>query len=340
MPTRATKPRPRSRASIGPWNHSVEDQLRTTLKKLKRTHTNLLGIGIGRRKRDEETLAEVVVRFVVKTKPKIKGRLPKDQPALPRFVPIWTNVLGQRIGLMMPTDVEQAEKFVPCWFDVGTARATSLAFWNDAAGTRHIGAITCAHSLPSPGQTVKVKLRSNVFADAVVVVRADLRDDGLDTGLVEIPCDPKDLFNAGPQTLPIAGSLDLLKSMGDDDDDALQAPVRFWTGPGNETSIADIAGVAFYAEHPIQTQNGTVTFHNVVEVQHSGGCFQKGQSGSAWALYDDSSPRSVIAIQSHMNPNGTRALGTHLGTALDWLRAAKPGLQSLTPFWTLNDLPV
>jgi hypothetical protein len=281
----------------------------------------------------------VVVRLVVKSKPKIKGRLPKGEPALPGFIPLWTNVLGQRIGLMMPTDIEQEEKFVPCWFDVGQARATSLAYWDDASGKRRIGAITCAHSLPSPGESVQVQLRTEKLVDATVIVRADLKKDGLDTGLVQIPCDPKDLFNAGPQTLPIAEQGDLIQCMGDDDDDALQAPVRFWTGPKDETSITDIAGVAFYAEHPIQTASGAVTLRNVVEVQHAGGCFEHGQSGSAWALYNDASPRSIIAIQSHMNPAGTRALGTHLGTALKWLRAAKPFLASLTPCWTAGELP-
>ncbi|MBC7772503.1 MAG: hypothetical protein H7210_08425 [Pyrinomonadaceae bacterium] len=339
MPPRTSKTRPRSRASIGPWMLSVEEQLLATLRSLRRKHTNLLGIGIGRRQCNGKTVSEVVVRLVVRTKPKVKGRLPKGQPPLPGFVPVWTNVLGQRIGLMMPTDIEQAEKFLPCWFEVGKARATSLAYWNDASGARHIGAITCAHSLPAAGKTVEVALRTGIIK-ATVVVRADLRKDGLDAGLVKIACDPKELFNAGPQALPIAGANDLLKCMGDDDDDALQSPVRFWTGPKEETSIADIAGVAFYAEHPIQTQGGTVAFRNVVEAQHAGGCFEQGQSGSAWALYDDSSPRSIIAIQSHMNPSGTRALGTHMGTALDWLKAARPDLQSLTPFWTLNELPV
>lgn len=338
MPPRAPKPRSRS-AAAAPWARSLDQQLRTTLQTLRRTHTNLLGIGIGRRRREGETLSEVVVRLVVKSKPKTKGRLPKGQPALPGFVPIWSNVLGQRIGLMMPTDIEQAELFMPCWFDVGTARATSLASWTGADGVRHVGAITCAHSLPAPGKAVEVAIRTGTV-DATVVVRSDLKKDGLDTGLVEIPCDPNDLFNAGPQTLPIADSQELLKCMGDDDDDALAAPVRFWTGPKDETSISDIAGVAFYAEHPIPTQSGTVAFHNVVEVQHKGGCFEQGQSGSAWALFDDASPRSLIAIQSHMNPSGTRALGTHLGTALEWLRAAKPDLRTLTPFWTVGDLPV
>src|SRR5689334_13579680 len=116
-------------------------QLSGVLSRLKKDHPNLLGIGVGRRRRKGEIVSEWTLRLIVDRKFR---RLPGTLRPLPRRVPVWGNVLGVRVAVMLATDVEQATPFRPATFGVDGGMAASLATWHGPDEERCIGVVTCA----------------------------------------------------------------------------------------------------------------------------------------------------------------------------------------------------
>jgi len=318
---------PRARSASTPVAPLTE-QLERLFARLRRRHPDLLGIGLGSRRRRGRLLPELTVKLEVSRKNRklARGR------RLPPSVVLTTLALGQPVRVRVPTDVEPRRRPMFSAFAVGRMTAAALATWPDGAG-RAYGIVTAAHGLEA--DTVPVTLRDGSQVAGSVVARADLAQDGLDAGLVRVPvASPDRLADVGPVSVDPATADELLLSLSSSNQDAIGTDAETWAGP---TPVA-ISAVAFYVCWQWAGIAGTL--RNVVECHAPlDGVFAPGTSGSMWVTAATGSPpRRAMAIQSHgFGPLFRVAEGTHFLSALEWLRKL-PAFAEIEVAWKAADL--
>ncbi|MHC5115124.1 MAG: hypothetical protein ACYTGP_11940 [Planctomycetota bacterium] len=323
----------------GPEPGDLREQLRAVERWLAPAHENLIGVGIGRRRRRGRLTSETVVRFIVTegTKPRKGGRLKRGLRRLPDYVPMWGEVYGQPAQVMVPTDVETVRPVEVAMPRMGTGYATALASWRDRNGDTAYGAVTAGHCLVEVGGDEFIQGPGGVDVPVTVVAKTEVEDDaGLDVGLARLKDPSAELLDAGPETFPLATAEQLTQLLGPSPvGDGRSAPAYFWTTEDNTT---EIEGVAYYSAYPFQVAgHERVIARDVIECNAAAGTFKVGQSGSAWAILGTGGSGIAIAIQSHISVDGRRGFGTHLASGFEWLKGRRkfPELQLV---WTAAEL--
>jgi len=302
-------------------------------------HENLIGVGIGRRRKRGRLTRETVVRFIVArgTKPTGNKRLKRGLRRLPKYVPLWGEVYGQPAQVMVPTDVETVRPVEVAMPHIGTGFASALAAWRDADGEPAIGAVTAGHCLKDVGEQEFLEGPGGVAMPVTVMAKTVVADEaGLDVGLARLDDPPDELLDAGPETFPLATAEQLTELLGPSPvGDGKSAPAYFWTTEDNTTKVE---GVAYYSAYPFEVAGRErVIARDVIECSAAAGTFKVGQSGSAWAILGTTGSGIAIAIQSHITPDGRRGFGTHLASGFEWL-VGRRRFPKLRLVWTAAEL--
>jgi hypothetical protein len=289
---------------------------------LRKDHPELVGIGLGARRRKGGIEGQTTVKLQVHKKHR---RMPKGRARLPKTVRLQASVLGQTVTLDVPTDVEEVQTAAATLPEVDGMIASALASWADARGT-HVGLVTAGHGLPGVGEDVAVSLNGRTV-ESVVVLRSDLAADEIDVGLVEVRGGLSADYDVAPEELvlapgPILSAERLLELIGSSTQDDISVRARTWSSPRRWPILA----LAFYAVHVLNRADGsTLTQRNVVECDAKRPRFKPGTSGSAWVT-DLGAPSGefVLALQSHgVKREGVApfrsAYGADFGSARDWL---------------------
>jgi hypothetical protein len=305
------------------------EQLEALLVRLRRRHPDLLGLGLGQRTRRGRIVPESVIKLQVKVKRRRPAR------PFPRHVRLAAVVLGQAVGVSVPTDVETVPRVHATRLSVDGMRASALASWTGADGARRGGVITAAHGLPRPDDpdpTVPVELADGTQAAGTVVARSDLAADGWDVGLVRVDGPLARLADIAPSRPPLATADELLALLSASPADPTTVRGETWSG-----GPSALRALAFLLEWEWQGVPGKL--RRVVQARAQAALvFQPGTSGSCWVATPAAGARAM-AVQSHAIPPKFRdAFGTHLLSAVEWLRA-QPGLASLQVAWREADLP-
>jgi hypothetical protein len=306
-------------------------------RQLKREHPELLGLGIGWRRKRGRFQKSPAIRLVVAKKCRRNSKSVRHFPKLIRLKS------GRRRSLVrISTDVEEAGKWLPTSFPLlingaPEATATSYASWLTPDGVRHVGVITVAHAFLGPGQPIAVTV-ANGTVPGVVSLRSDLIADGLDVGLVELQSNAASFLPCLPTTLnPGAASVSTtIKMLGISDTDPLFAEMESWFS----NSPADGRALSYYVRRTIQTPNGqSYEMKDVILADGPSGTYSQGRSGSPWIVPSSTPDPLAIALQSHGHVGSSfrLGLGTHFGIALKWL-SGQPGVGNLSFGWRIEDL--
>jgi len=298
-------------------------QLESLLKQLRGSHPNLLGIGLGYRRRRGRLVPETVVKFQVDRKVR---KVTKDVRLLPKRVKLRTLALGQVVTIDVPTDVETPRRMSPT-ASVGGMTVAALARWVAADGGECSGVITAAHGLRE--SQIDVELADGSKASGQVLVRSSPAD-GYDIGLVrlEVPLDR--LSNIGPSSPPLADANTLLSMLSSDPNDALSVKAETWSS----TTSKPIWALAFFVEW--RWQGFEHPMKHVVQCDGGPNVFEPGSSGSVWVTRG--AHPWVLALQSHGHePDFRLAEGTHFQSGFEWL-SARPEVNELRVAWRVEDL--
>lgn len=306
-------------------------------RKLKREYPELLGLGIGRRRKGGRFQKSAAIRLVVAKKCR---RNSKSVRLFPKSIRLKS---GRRKTLVrISTDVEEAGEWLPTSFPLlingaPEATATSYASWLTPDGIRHLGVISVAHAFLGPGQPIAVTV-ANGTVPGVVTLRSDLVADGRDVGLVELqlnaasalPCLPASL---NPGAASVATTINML---GVTDTDPLFADMESWFS----NSPADGRALSYYVTRTLQTPTGeSYEMKDVILADGPSGTYSQGRSGSPWIVPAATPDPLAIAFQSHGHVGSSfrLGLGVHFGTALKWL-SRQPAIRNLSFGWRIEDL--
>jgi hypothetical protein len=305
----------------------LTEQLQTMFGRLKRRHTELLGIGLGARRRRGRLQPELTVKLQVRRK---VGDA-RGVRLFPKTVRLTTVALGQVVAVDVPTDVETPRRMRPTHFGVGAMTASAWALW-DEQGQQTLGVVSAAHGLKD--DRVSVRLRDGSEVSGTVVVRSSLAAHGVDVGLVRLQrIDSSLMADAGPASPPLATADELLDVLSSSPTDLIGMAAESWSSSG----VTRVRGVAFY---PVWHWDGVEgELRNVVECRATKlGAFAPGTSGSSWIAVGAHGERKAIALQSHgFPPLFHVAAGTHFQSAIEWLKAQK-GLATLRIAWRAGEL--
>jgi hypothetical protein len=303
-------------------------QLETIFRRLKRRYPELVGIGLGIRRRRGRLVPEMTVKLQVRKK---HPRSTKGVRFLPARIRLETLALGQPVKVWVPTDVEVPRRWTRTQFSVGGMTASALAAWKKD-GEDVYGVVTAGHGLDEP--TVSVQMRDGSQVKGSVVARSSIAADGLDVGLVQLPTtEPSLLSDVGSDSQLMATADELLLALSSSNTDATAANAESWA-----TEVPRrIKAVAFYVRCPL---TGVGELRNAVECQaYVNNVFQPGTSGSIWVMVPSGGlPRKIMALQSvGFEPLFRVAEGTHFLSAVEWLRN-QAGLGDLRVAWRAADL--
>jgi len=303
-------------------------QLETIFRRLKQRCPELLGIGLGIRRRRGRLVPEMTVKLQVGKK---HPKSTKGVRFLPARIRLETLALGQPVKVWVPTDIEVPRRWTRTQFPVGGMTASALAAWK-TSGKNLYGVVTAGHGLDA--ETVNVRMRNGTEMRGSVVARSSVAVDGLDVGLVQLPIsDPLLLGDVGSESPPMATADELLLALSSSNTDAIAANGESWA-----TEVPRrLKAVAFYVRCPLA---GVGELRNVVECQaYVDGVFKPGTSGSVWVMVPSGVlPRKIIALQSYgFEPLFRVAEGTHFLSAVEWLRN-RAGLGDLRVAWRAADL--
>jgi hypothetical protein len=297
--------------------------------RLKRRHPELLGIGLGTRRRRGRLVAETTVKLQVRRK------LPDSTRGvhlLPARVRLETFALGQPVKVWVPTDVEAPRRLVRTGFPVGGMTASALGAWK-IGDQQMYGVVTAGHGLDEG--PIPVRMRDGAEMQGIAVARSSVGRDGLDVGLVRLPIrDALLLADVGPESPLMASADDLLLALSSSNTDAVGADGESWATEAPQPIMA----VAFYVRWQWAGVEGEL--RNVVECHATvDGMFDPGTSGSAWVMAPSGgAARKIMALQSHgFKPLFRVAEGTHFLSAVEWLRS-QAGLGDLRVAWRAADL--
>ena len=300
---------------------SLVKQLEITLARLQKRFPELIGIGLGHRRRCENIVPEITVKLQVRQKIQQPGEGVK---LLPKSIRLTTFALGQAVRVSVPTDVEAPRRMTPTHSSVGGMKAAALASWSDNNGKRLFGVVTAGHGLDQPTTSVELVDGSNV--DGRVVAKADLAEHNLDVGLVQVNVDPAKLPTISSETLMLATKEKLMEILSKDPRDQISMECESWSSPIGET----IQALAFLVEW-IWEGSPPLVLKNIVQCSGSIGTFEPSTSGSAWTTKPPG--RLVLAIQSHAHEGEfSQAEGTHFLSAIEWLKQ-QPGISDLRIAW-------
>jgi len=315
LPSRASGRSHRTPPIVPP----LAEQLEAIFKRLKQRYPELLGIGLGIRRRRGRLVSEMTVKLQVRKK---HPKSTKGVRFLPARVQLETLALGQAVKVWVPTDIEVPRRWARTQFPVGEMTASTLAAWRKG-GKDVYGVVTAGHSLDEPA--VSVPMRDATQIQGSVVARSAMAVDGLDVGLVQLPVsDPLLLGDVGSESPPMATADELLLALSSSNTDAIGADGESWAPMGPRP----LQAVAFYVRWGWA---GVGELRNVVECHAEvDGVFDPGTSGSAWVIVPSGGlPRKIMAIQSHgFKPLFRVAEGTHFLSAVEWLRG-RDGLSAL-----------
>jgi hypothetical protein len=315
-----TRRAPRAkRAASPPQPPPIHAQLKSTFARLRKSHPNLIGIGLGYQRSgpDQTTQPVVSVRLIVEKKPKRRGHVPAGQKRLPKHVYLRTLALGHPVRVRVPTDVEGAPQAAQSsGFRIYKLRAAAFVTWKEG-GVLKAGVLTAAHAFDTIGKRVGVQGKDNKSYAGTVRAISDWRVNGVDCAIVEIDRADQLIVDAGPALPgPLPAIDDLILALGDAKD-AFACPARFWGFPDERP----ISAVAYYAKFPMNYLDGTqVILTDVVECTSATAAFSKGQSGSLWSVQLTPGKDSSLAIQSHMVDDGERAFGCICATVQEKIR--------------------
>lgn len=304
----------------------IAAQLQAILARLKKRHPELIGIGLGSRRRRYKYVPEFVVKFQVRK----KHRRPRAGVTfLPKSVKLKAIVLGRAVTVSLPTDVETPRRARPVQALVGGMTASALASWNDNHNGTCLGVITASHGLDQP--SVPVQLSDGTRIGGTVVARSDLAIDGYDVGLVKVDvADKAHLPEIGRWLPPLATAEQLLEMLSGSSDDCCGADAETWSS----SSPQAISACAFYIEW--RWDGFDYPFKHVVHCSGLMNTFEPGTSGSTWVTKPPT--RLVMALQSHgLKPLFQEAYGTHFLSAIEWLQN-QPGIFNLKVAWRPADL--
>lgn len=306
---------------------------------LKRRHPELLGLGIGWRRKGGRVQKAPAIKLIVEKK---RSRGVKTIRLFPRHLEFRLSNGKRPMSVKIHTDVEEAGRWVNTSFPISVNQmpdviASCYARWTDPQGNSCLGLVTVAHAFTGPGQSVQVPTTGGGTADGVVYARSDLIADGLDVGLIQLLNNPTGLLPCLPPTLnPGAASVsNTINLLGLSDTDAQYAPMESWFS----TSPAEGRALAYYYVRTISNTDGTsYDLKSVVEADGPQGTFGKGRSGSPWVALPSEFVALSVALQSQGN-EGLEfrvGLGTHLATALSWLNS-RPNITNFTWGWRAED---
>src|SRR5262245_4857668 len=299
-------------------------------RKLKREHRDLLGLGIGWRRKNNRLQKAPAIRLVVAKKCSPKSKSTRQFPKQ-----IKCNLTrGKRpLSIKIFTDVEEMGEWVPTSFPLlinGTPQvvATCYVSWQSPNGASHIGVVTVAHPFQGPGQIVDVTVANGVIP-GVVSLRSDLIADGLDVGLVELQPGADSLLPclSSPMNPGAASVSATINMLGLSDADQFVASISSWFSP----TPAQGRALSYYLSRTLQTPSGqSYELKSVILADGPPNTFGQGRSGSPWIVDSSEANLQAIALQSHGHAGLSfrLGLGTHIGTALRWL-STRPGIQNL-----------
>jgi hypothetical protein len=312
--------------------------LQKLYRQLKRQHPELLGLGIGWRKKGGRFQKAPAIRLVVAKK---YGPKSKSVRQFPKEISLPSK--RQRLSIRICTDVEEAGEWLPTSFPVlvngvPEAIATSYASWKSPDGIRHVGVVTVAHAFQGPGQAVNISVGGGTVP-GVVSLRSDLIVDGLDVGLVELQSDSTSFLPCLPSPLnPGAASVSAtINMLGLTDTDACFTEMKSWFS----ITPADARALSYYAVRTIQTPAGqSYELKDVVLADGPANTFSQGRSGSPWIATSSALNPLAIGLQSHGHAGLSfrLGLGTHLETALRWL-SGRQNVRDFSFAWRIDDLP-
>lgn len=302
------------------------EQLEDTFTRLKKRFPELIGIGLGYRRRRGRVVPEVTVKLQVRK----KIRHPeKEMRLLPKHVKLTTIALGQPVTISVPTDIEAPQRMTPTFTTVDGMKVAMLAAWLDEQGSRRFGVISAGHGLEQ--QTTPVELADGTHAVGQVVAKSDLVRDGYDVGLVDVDVAPAQLPQLSSELPVPASAQQLLDMISLDPQDNISVEGETWSSSNRET----IQALAFFVSW--QWQGLPSALKHVVQCGGTIGTFERGTSGSVWTTKPPG--RLVMAIQSHAHePKYSQAEGTHFLSAVEWLMQ-QPGIYDLRIAWQPSDLP-
>jgi hypothetical protein len=214
----------------------------------------------------------------------------------------------------------------PSSFGVGPMKAACWVFWHDPLNNMHTGVVTAGHGLPAAGETIEVQ---DVTNPGTVVLRSDVRDDGIDVGLVEVDSTPR--TPVGVRNLPVADVNTIISLISTEASDEQVAAGELWAG----LSPTPLRALAFMTEYPIKYPDGnSLTLRDVLVADGRTAAFAPGQSGATWMTYSPQPIGLAVAIQSYgRQPDFDVGLGTHFDTALKWISGHQE-IRDLHCSWT------
>lgn len=303
-----------------------EKLLRRVVREVRMAHPEVIGAGIGLRRKSGRIKREFVLKLYVAKKLK-KGKGQKFK-MLPKHWPLTIGKGQKQIHLKLPTDVESPMLVSATSFDVGPVQSTCWIRWQDRQNQNHVGVVTAGHGLPAPGQLVPVQ---GLAQPGVVVARSNYESNGLDVGLVEVR-DGGGALDAGPRNAIVAPANVIINMIGTDASDNLAVQAELWFGD----LTPNIRALAYMVEHPIQYPDGRVfILKDVLIADGEVGAFDRGVSGSTWATIDPGPTGYALALQCFgRSPDFDVGIGTHLGSAINWL-AKQPGIKPLNCWWVI-----
>lgn len=300
------------------------EQLEMSFTSLKKRFPELIGIGLGYRRRRGRVVPEVTVKFQIRKKIRQPG---PDVELLPKNIELSTVALGQAVTVSVPTDIEVPRRMKPTHSRVDGMRVTALASWADDNGRRQCGVITAGHGLSQP--TTSVELADGSIATGRVVAKSELAEHGYDVGLVQVDGVPAQLPALSPESVVPATAQQLLTMLSSDPRDQIAVEGETWSSPAGESMQA----LAFFV---VWEWQGLPSLKRVIQCSGSIGTFVPGTSGSMWTTKLPG--RLALAIQSHANePEYSQAEGTHFLSAIEWLKQ-RPGISDLRIAWNPADL--
>jgi len=311
-------------------------------RELKRRHPELLGLGIGWRRKRGRVQKAPAIKLIVEKK---RSRRAKSVRLFPNHLEFPLSRGKRPLSVRIHTDVEEAGRWIHTSFPISVNQmpdvtATCYATWTDSQGNSCLGLVTVAHAFPSPGQSVQIPTSGPGTADGVVYARSDLITDGLDVALIQLLNNPTGLLPCLPATLnPGAASVsNTINLLGLSDTDAQYAPMENWFSSSPATGRA----LAYYYTRTIANTDGTsYNLKSVVEADGPQGTYDRGRSGSPWVAMPSESVALSVALQSQGNEglDFRLGLGTHLATALSWLsQCPNMTINTFKWAWRVEDL--